>query len=92
MLAASVNGAFGKAGLLLVLIAATFGALSTVYWIRRHDAKTLRQAPMYTWLCISGVLLAAFPMKRKGRPTDATSAPIPPAEIVVEPEGQAISV
>ena len=38
MLAASVNGALGRAGLMLALVAAVFGALSTVYGIRRHDS------------------------------------------------------
>ena len=64
ILAASVNGAFGRAGLMLALIAATFGALSTVYGIRRHDTKTLRQAPLYTWLCVGGAVLAVVMMQR----------------------------
>jgi cytochrome c-type biogenesis protein CcmF len=64
MLAASVNGAFGRAGLMLALIAATFGALSTIYGIRRHDARTLRQAPMYAWLCVAGAALAVVMMQR----------------------------
>ena len=51
MLAASLNGALGKAGLMLDAVAATFGALSTVYAHPRHDTRALRQAPMYTWLC-----------------------------------------
>ena len=64
MIAASVNGAFGRAGLMLALIAASFGALSTVYGIRRHDTKTLRQAPIYAWLCVGGALLAVIMMQR----------------------------
>jgi len=64
MFAASVNGAFGRAGLMLAVVAATFGALSTVYGIRRHDAKTLRQAPIYAWLCVGGALLAIVMMQR----------------------------
>jgi hypothetical protein len=49
---------------MLALIAATFGALSTVYGIRRHDTRTLRQAPLYTWLCVGGAVLAVVMMQR----------------------------
>jgi cytochrome c-type biogenesis protein CcmF len=62
--AASINGAFGRAGLMLALVAATFGALSTVYGIRRHDARTLKQAPRYAWLCVGGAVLAVAMMQR----------------------------
>ena len=54
--------------------------------------------PLVVWMWIGGAvmavgtLLAAFPTKRKRRPTDATSAPITTADAVVEPEGETISV
>ncbi len=64
MLAASLNSALGRAGLMLCLAAAVFGAAATIYGIRRHDAKTLRMAPLYTWLCVGGAVLAIVMMQR----------------------------
>ena len=64
MLAASLNSALGRAGLMLCLAAAVFGAMATIYGIRRHDAKTLRMAPLYTWLCVGGAVLAIVMMQR----------------------------
>jgi len=64
VLAASVNSALGRAGLMLCLAAAVFGAMATMYSIRRHDAKTLRMAPLYTWLCVGGAVLAILMMQR----------------------------
>jgi cytochrome c-type biogenesis protein CcmF len=64
VLAASLNSALGRAGLMLCLAAAVFGAAATVYGIRRNDAKTLRMAPMYTWLCVGGAALAVAMMQR----------------------------
>ena len=64
VLAASLNSALGRAGLMLCLAAAVFGAMATIYGIRRHDAKTLRMAPLYTWLCVGGAVLAIVMMQR----------------------------
>ncbi len=64
MLAASLNSALGRAGLMLCLAAAVFGAMATIYGIRRHDARTLRMAPRYTWLCVGGAVLAIVMMQR----------------------------
>ena len=64
MLAASLNGALGRAGLVLSLAAATFGAMSTIYGIRRHDARTLRMGPRYAILCVVGAVLAFAMMER----------------------------
>ena len=43
MIAASVNLALGNAGLMLMLAATTFGALSTAFSIRTGNTRTLRQ-------------------------------------------------
>jgi cytochrome c-type biogenesis protein CcmF len=64
LLAASVNSAFGRAGLVLALAAATLGALTTVYGIRRGDRRLLSQAPRYAWLCFGGAVLAVVMMQR----------------------------
>jgi cytochrome c-type biogenesis protein CcmF len=64
VLAASLNGALGRAGLVLALAAATFGAMATVYGIRRQDARTLRTAPRYTILCVVGAAIAFIMMER----------------------------
>ena len=37
---------------------ATFGAMATVYGIRRGDRRMLRMAPRYAWLCVAGAVLA----------------------------------
>jgi cytochrome c-type biogenesis protein CcmF len=64
MIAASLNAALGRAGLMLMLAASTFGALSVLYGIRRGDRKLLRQAPRYAWLACGGVVLAVVMMQR----------------------------
>ena len=64
VLAASLNSALGRAGLMLCLVAAVSGALATVYGIRRGDRRTLRTAPRYTWLCVGGAVLAIVMMQR----------------------------
>ncbi|NND73559.1 MAG: cytochrome c biogenesis protein CcsA, partial [Ilumatobacter sp.] len=64
MLAASVNAALGRAGLMLMLGGAVFGALAVLYGIRRHDAKLLRQSPRYAWLAFAGIVLAVVMMQR----------------------------
>jgi cytochrome c-type biogenesis protein CcmF len=64
MIAASANGALGSAGLLLMLVATTFGASATVYGIRSGSVRTLRQAPRYAWLALAGAVLAVVMMQR----------------------------
>jgi cytochrome c-type biogenesis protein CcmF len=64
MLAASVNGALGNAGLLLMLAATTFGAFATAFSIRTGATRTLRHAPRYAWLAFAGAVLAVVMMQR----------------------------
>ena len=64
MLAASLNSALGRAGLMLCLASAVFGAMATIYGVRRNDGRTLRMAPRYTWLCVGGAVLAVAMMQR----------------------------
>ncbi len=55
MLAASLNSAVGRAGLMLMLGASVFGALAVLYGIRKGDTKLLRQSPRYAWLAMVGI-------------------------------------
>ena len=64
MLAASLNSALGRAGLMLTLASATFGVMATVYGIRRGDRRILRMSPRYAWLCVAGAALAIVMMQR----------------------------
>ncbi len=64
MLAASLNGALGHAGLMLALAAASFGALATIYGVRTRQPRILRMAPVYAWLCVGGAALAVLMMQR----------------------------
>ncbi|MET0144474.1 MAG: heme lyase CcmF/NrfE family subunit [Ilumatobacteraceae bacterium] len=64
MLAASLNSALGRAGLMLCLASATFGAMATVYGVRKGDTRLLRMSPRYTWLCVAGAALAIVMMQR----------------------------
>jgi cytochrome c-type biogenesis protein CcmF len=64
MLAVSVNGALGHAGLLLVLAASMVGALSTGLAIVTGNRRGIRQAPVYAWLVLAGSLLAVIAMQR----------------------------
>jgi cytochrome c-type biogenesis protein CcmF len=64
MLAASLNSALGRAGLLLVLAASVFGALAVLYGIRKGDRKLLKQGPVYAWLAFGGIALAVVMMQR----------------------------
>ena len=64
MLAASLNGALGRAGLMLALAASTFGALATIYGVRRRELRILRMAPVYAWLCLGGAVFAVLMMQR----------------------------
>ena len=64
MIAASVNGAFGRAGVMLMLGASVFGALAVLYGIRKGDTKLLKQSPRYAWLAFGGILLSCVMMQR----------------------------
>jgi cytochrome c-type biogenesis protein CcmF len=64
VLAASLNAALGRAGLMLTLASATFGVMATVYGIRRGDRRILRTTPRYAWLCVAGAVLAIVMMQR----------------------------
>ncbi len=64
MLAASLNSALGRAGLLLMLAASVIGALSIILGIWQRDRRLLKQAPMYAWLAAAGALLASVMMQR----------------------------
>src|SRR3954470_7421222 len=64
MLAVSLNGALGNAGLLLVLCASCIGALSTGLAIVSGNRRGVRQAAVYAWLIGGGALLAVFSMQR----------------------------
>jgi cytochrome c-type biogenesis protein CcmF len=64
MIAASLNAALGRAGLMLMLAASVFGALAVLYGIRRGDSRLLRQGPRYAWLAFAGIVLAVAMMQR----------------------------
>ena len=64
MIAASINSAFGRAGLLLMLAASVIGALSIVLGVWQRDRRLLRTAPRYAWLAAAGSLVAAVMMQR----------------------------
>lgn len=64
MIAASVNSALGRAGLMLMLGASVFGALAVLYGIRRGDYKLLKQSPRYAWLAFAGIVLSVVMMQR----------------------------
>ena len=64
MFATSLNGALGRAGLVFTLAAATFGAIGTIYGIRRGDQRVLRLAPRYAWFCLAGAIAAVVMMER----------------------------
>jgi cytochrome c-type biogenesis protein CcmF len=64
MIAASLNSALGRAGLLLMLAASVIGALSIVVGIWQGDRRLLRQGPRYAWLCLGGAVVAVVMMQR----------------------------
>ena len=64
MLAASLNGALGRGGLVLVLVAATFGMLGSIIAVRRGDRRLAGQMPRYAWLCLAGAVVAVVMMER----------------------------
>ncbi len=63
MMAVSLNGALGHAGLLIVLAASVMGALSTGVAIVTGNQRGVRQAGAYAWLIGGGALLAAVAMQ-----------------------------
>ena len=64
MLAASINSALGRAGLMLMLASSVFGILAILYGIRRGRKSLLRQAPRYAWLAFAGITLSVVMMQR----------------------------
>lgn len=64
ILAASINGAIGRSGLMLMLGASVFGALAVLYGIRRGDTKLLKQSPRYAWLALLGIVVSVAMMQR----------------------------
>jgi cytochrome c-type biogenesis protein CcmF len=64
IIAASINGAIGRAGLMLMLGASVFGALAVLYGIRRGDTKLLKQSPRYAWLALFGIVVSVVMMQR----------------------------
>lgn len=62
MLAASVNAAIGKAGLMLMLGGATFGIIAVLYGIRSRNLQ--RQSMRYAWLSFVGAVLAVVLVQR----------------------------
>jgi cytochrome c-type biogenesis protein CcmF len=72
MLAVSLNGALGNAGLLLVLCASCIGALSTGLAIVSGNRRGVRQGPLYAWLIAGGALLAVVSMQRALQQRDYT--------------------
>jgi cytochrome c-type biogenesis protein CcmF len=64
MIAAGVNAALGRSGLMLMLVASVFGAFAVLYGIRRNDQRLLRHAPRYAWLAFGGIVLSVVMMQR----------------------------
>ena len=64
IVAVTANGAFGKAGIVLALAAATGGAIVTVVGLRAGDRRLLRQGPIYAGLCLAGAVIAVVMMQR----------------------------
>ena len=80
MLAASLNGALGRAGLMLALAAAAFGALATIYGVRRHE----RAHPAHG----AGLRLAVPGRSRLRRADDAAGAHHPRLLTGLRPAGR----
>lgn len=64
MPALSLNAALGNAGLLVMLIASTVGALATAMAIVGGNRRALRQGPTYAWIILGGAVLAVIMMQR----------------------------
>lgn len=64
MIAASLNEAVGRGGLLLMLASSVIGAFTIVLGIWQKDRRLLRQAPRYAWLAAAGSVVAVIMMQR----------------------------
>jgi cytochrome c-type biogenesis protein CcmF len=64
VIAASVNAALGRAGLLLMLAACVVGALTVFAGVRRGDKRLLQQGARYSWMAFGGIVLAVVMMQR----------------------------
>ena len=64
MIAASLNEAVGRGGLLLMLAASVIGALTIVLGVWQKDRRLLRLAPRYAWLAAAGSVVAVIMMQR----------------------------
>ena len=65
MLAASLNGALGRAGLMLALAGGVVRrAGDDLRRAAATSARILRMAPVYAWLCVGGAVLAVLMMQR----------------------------
>ena len=64
MLAASLNEALGRGGLLLMLASSVIGALTIVLGVWQKDRRLLAQAPRYAWMAFAGSIIAAVMMQR----------------------------
>ncbi len=64
VIAASVNAALGRAGLLLMLAACVVGALTVFVGVRRGDKRLLKQGARYSWMAFGGIVLAVVMMQR----------------------------
>ncbi|MGB3733886.1 MAG: heme lyase CcmF/NrfE family subunit, partial [Ilumatobacter sp.] len=64
MIAASLNSALGRGGLLLMLAASVIGALTIVIGVWQKDRRLLKQAPRYAWMAAAGSVLAVIMMQR----------------------------
>ena len=80
LVAASINSALGRAGLLLMLAACVFGALAVLSGIRRDDKRLLKQGPMYA--------LIASRRDRARRRDDAAGADHPRLLARLRPAGR----
>ncbi len=64
MIAASLNSALGRGGLMLMLAASVIGALTIVLGVWQNDRRLLKQAPRYAFIAAAGSLLAVIMMQR----------------------------
>jgi len=64
MIALSANAALGHFGLILVLAAASIGALTTGLAVVTGNRPVARQAPVYAWLIVGGALVSTIAMQR----------------------------
>ena len=64
VIAASVNAALGRAGLLLMLAACVVGALTVFVGMRRGDKRLLAAGCALFWMAFGGIVLAVVMMQR----------------------------